>query len=127
MEIRSLLGGSAAVCGDDLDLGAAARAMTGRGIGSLAVVRDGRLVGILTERDVLAAVAEDTVATDTVRDRMTPDPDWLTPEVEVGDAAAWMMAAGYRHLPVMEDGRLLGIVSIKDVLWAITAGEEARP
>ncbi len=38
----------------------------------------------------------------------------------VEDAAIWMVAAGYRHLPVMDDGDLLGVASIKDVLWAIT-------
>ena len=50
---------------------------------------------------------------------MTPDPDSLTPDVDAADAADWLMATGYRHLPVVEEGQLLGIVSIKDVLWAL--------
>jgi CBS domain-containing protein len=55
---------------------------------------------------------------------MTPDPDYLESDVNVEDAAAWMLAAGYRHLPVVEDGQVLGILSVKDVLWALT-GENA--
>jgi CBS domain-containing protein len=50
---------------------------------------------------------------------MTPDPDTVGPEISVDEVAQWMLAAGYRHLPVMEDGELLGIASIKDVLWAL--------
>jgi CBS domain-containing protein len=40
--------------------------------------------------------------------------------MDVNDAAQWMLATGYRHLPVVEGNRLLGIASIKDILWAIT-------
>jgi CBS domain-containing protein len=51
---------------------------------------------------------------------MTPGPDTVPADMGVDDAAVWMVAAGYRHLPVMEDQTLLGIASIKDVLWAIS-------
>ena len=57
---------------------------------------------------------------------MTPDPDVLSPEVEVRDAADWLLATGYRHLPVVEGGRLLGVVSIKDILWAVKEPGAAR-
>lgn len=127
MEIRSLVGGSASVCGPDVTVAAAARAMVGDGIGSVGVVEHGRLIGIFTERDALKAAAEGVdLSSVPVRDWMTPDPDVLSPTVEVEDAAEWLLATGYRHLPVVEDGALLGIVSIKDVLWALDPIQQAE-
>ncbi len=120
MEIRNLVSGSAAVCGPDLTLREAAAVMMSEGIGSLGVVDHGALVGILSERDVLRAVADGAdLDVGTVGEWMTPEPDCVGPELEVTDAAEWLMATGYRHLPVVDDGELIGIVSIKDVLWAL--------
>lgn len=42
------------------------------------------------------------------------------PDLSIDDAAEWMTAMGYRHLPIVEQGQVIGIVSIKDVLWAMT-------
>ena len=128
MKLRDLVGGAATLCGPDLTVAEAARVMIDQGIGSLGVMDSGRLVGIMTERDVLRAVAEgaDLVGT-SVETAMTPDPDEFEPEVEVGDAANWILATGYRHLPVVEDGHLLGILSIKDVLWALAEEESEVP
>lgn len=124
VEIRSLVGGSATVCGPELSICAAAKLMVDERIGSLAVMEGGLLSGILTDRDVLRAVASGKDCDSAiVSDWMTPDPDALTPDVDVSDAADWLMATGYRHLPVLEDGQLLGIVSIKDVLWALKEPE----
>ncbi len=120
MEIRTLVGGTASVCGPDLTVSAAAQVMVEERIGSIGVVDQGRLVGIFTERDALRAAADGSDPTrQVVGDWMTPDPDVLSPQVDVEDAAEWLLATGYRHLPVVEDGALLGIVSIKDVLWAL--------
>lgn len=120
MEIRNLVGGTAAVCGPDLSLREAAQVMMTGGIGSLGVVDRGTLVGILSERDILRAVSEDVdLDSEAVGEWMTPEPDCVDPDLDVSDAAAWLVATGYRHLPVVEDGELIGIVSIKDVLWAI--------
>lgn len=57
---------------------------------------------------------------------MTPNPDSMEPDVKVEEAANWMLAAGYRHLPVVADGEILGIVSMKDVMWALTGGTEGK-
>lgn len=120
MEIRALVGGTASVCGPDVTVTAAAQAMIKDGIGSMGVVDHGRLVGIFTERDALRVAADGSdPTTQVVADWMTPDPDVLAPGVEVEDAAEWLLATGYRHLPVVENGSLLGIVSIKDILWAL--------
>jgi CBS domain-containing protein len=99
----------------------AIRLMAARDVGALAVEHDGALSGILTERDVIRACADgaDLDAT-TVDEWMTEDPDSLEPDVAVEDAADWMLAAGYRHLPVVDGREIVGMVSIKDVLWALT-------
>ena len=55
---------------------------------------------------------------------MSETPDTFGPDVEVREAAAWLLEMGYRHMPVMQEGELLGIVSIRDILWAIISAEE---
>jgi CBS domain-containing protein len=95
--------------------------MASTDVGSVAVEVDGALEGILTERDILRAVAEDAdLDRDSVSSWMTEYPDSFTPEMDVDEAANWMLATGYRHLPVVDGKTVLGVISIKDVLWAIT-------
>jgi CBS domain-containing protein len=99
----------------------AAKAMAAANVGALAVMKDRRLVGIITERDLVSALAESVDPDDSIVEVwMTMDPDSLDPDMEVEAAADWMLAAGYRHLPVVEGANLVGIISIKDVLWAMT-------
>ena len=98
--------------------------MTKTGVGSVGVVDGHALVGILTERDVMRAVSEDAdLALEKARDWMT-EPDVFAPDVDVEEAASWLLETGYRHLPVMDDNELLGIASIRDLLWAIVEGNE---
>lgn len=121
MIVGDLIGGPVSTCAPGLGLGDAARQMLADDVGSLAVLKDRDLVGIITERDVMRVVAEGRSVDETrVAEAMTPAPDSLGPDVKVEDAADWMMAAGYRHLPVLEGGDLVGMISIKDVLWALT-------
>lgn len=121
MEVRGLVGGVVETASPRTSLHEASRLMDQLGIGSLAIVIDGELKGIVTERDVMRAVGRGADAhIEIVEDWMTPDPDTVPADMGVEDAAAWMLATGYRHLPIMEDGQLLGIASIKDVLWAVT-------
>ncbi len=127
MQIRSLVGGTARLCGMTTSLEEAAQAMVAESTGSLGVIEGSALAGIITERDILRAAAKGVdLSNEHVADWMTPDPDTVGPEIPVDEVAEWMLAAGYRHLPVMEDGELLGIASIKDVLWALhSASTEA--
>ena len=128
MQIRSLVGESAQVCGPETSLQQAAAAMIRESTGSLGVVDDGKLAGIITERDVLRAAAEGVEpGVATVADWMTSEPDTVGPDIPVDEVAEWMLAAGYRHLPVMEEGKLLGVTSIKDVLWALHSISTAPP
>jgi CBS domain-containing protein len=97
---------------------------------SSVVVMDGdRLAGIVTERDLVNLVADglDPRAT-TVGDRMTRDLDTVGPRTDIAEAAEHMARLRIRHLPVVDDGRLVGIISIRDLTnWAVqelTAGHE---
>jgi CBS domain-containing protein len=99
--------------------------MTAAGHGSLGVVEGTHLVGLVTERDIVRAVAGGIDPdTTTVSAVMSAEPDVFSPENDVWEAAEWLAEAGYRHLPVIEDGLLLGIVSVRDLLVAIVADEE---
>ena len=120
MEIRNLVGGETVACGRDVTLADASALMIAEDVGSVAIVDGATLLGILTERDIVRAVAaEANLDTATTRQWMTADPDVCDPDLSIEDAARWMLSAGYRHLPVTEGNRLLGVVSIKDVLWAL--------
>jgi citrate synthase len=90
--------------------------MLERGVGS-AVVTDGkRPIGILTERDLVRVSAEGADPTATVSDWMTPNPDTVPSDQEVNVAFVSLQKHGYRHFPVVDDGRLVGIVSLRDML-----------
>ena len=103
-------------------IGEAAQKMVDRGIGSAVVSDFGRLVGILTERDLLRAVAGRTHSSEArVREWMTPDPITGGREMAAAEAAQIMLDQGFRHLPVVENDRAVGIVSVRDVLRWSTA------
>ena len=97
----------------------AAQVMVRGGFGSVVVVHGRMLLGILTERDVLrAAASEDDLRSAPVERWMTPDPDTSGPDLDTEEAAGLMLSRGYRHLPVVVDGDLVGMVSLRDVLSA---------
>jgi citrate synthase len=99
----------------DESVAAAAERMRTQGVGSVVVVDDGRAIGILTERD-LVRLAAAAVGTETVAEWMTPDPDSVGPDVEVTTAFATLAEHGYRHIPVVDDDQLVGIVSMRDLM-----------
>lgn len=100
-------------------LGEAADRMAGNGVGSAAVLEHGRLIGILTERDVLKAVAGRVHSSEArVREWMTPDPVTAGKETSAAEALDTMMRHGFRHLPVVDGERTIGVVSIRDVTRA---------
>jgi len=91
-------------------------------VGALVVVGPDGMQGMVSERDVVRTVAEggdlDAVW---ASDVMATEPSWVTPEDTVEDAARAMANAWARHLPVLdEDGEVCGVVSVRDVLLAIS-------
>ncbi|HWI02295.1 MAG TPA: MFS transporter, partial [Acidimicrobiales bacterium] len=101
---------------DDALAKASAR-MIERGVGSVVVVDPGTPVGILTERDLVrASAAGADLASATVADWMTPSAGTVAPGDTVLSAFDNLTAHGYRHLPVVDNGQLVGLVSIRDML-----------
>jgi len=95
--------------------------MAERHIGAVLVAVDGRLQGIFTERDVLArVVAAGLDPNDTALGGvMTPNPDTVAPNDSALEALRRMSERGYRHLPVVDGERMVGIVSIRDLYTAV--------
>jgi CBS domain-containing protein len=94
----------------------AARRMVGRGVGAVLVMDGDSLQGILTERDVLKAVATGLAEDARVREWMTRHPETIEASEATGQAAALMIHGGFRHLPVVDGGKVVGIVSIRDLM-----------
>ena len=106
------------IASSDITVAAAARLMKLHRIGALLVVDDGRLAGIVTERDVLfrvVAEGRDPSAT-RVADVMTANPRTISPDRPFGHALHLMHEGEFRHVPVVENGRPLGMVSARDAL-----------
>ncbi|MGZ8783327.1 MAG: CBS domain-containing protein [Gaiellaceae bacterium] len=94
--------------------------MLEEGVGSVAVCESGKLVGIFTERDVLALAGDGTDLTSVrVGDVMTRDPLTVDAAVPILDAARLMGERKIRHLPVVEGEHLLGMIGIRDVLGSL--------
>jgi CBS domain-containing protein len=108
---RSLLTISA-----DATLGEAASRMVERGVGAVVVLEGEDVKAILTERDVLNAVADGRDGSAPIADWMTRHPETIEPTDTTDHAASLMIHGGYRHLPVVEEGRVVGIVSIRDLM-----------
>src|SRR5207248_4085115 len=88
-----------------------------RKVGSIVVVDDARPAGTLTERDMIKVAASGTdTSIAKVSEWMTEKPDTVDPEVDVDDAFHRLTEHGYRHMPVVEDGKLVGIVSLRDLV-----------
>jgi CBS domain-containing protein len=112
--------------GPELTLREVAERMVSRDVGAVLVLEDERLVGILTERDVLRAVAggirEDTV----VADWMTRDPETMEPDEPIRQAAVLMIHGGFRHLPIVEGERVVGMLSIRDLMRVVLEDSSPR-
>ncbi len=119
MKVGDLVASTIVAVGPADSLRRAARAMVEAGVGSAVVLEDGSLAGIVTERDVLRAVAEASDPDETLagavmtREVITVEPDW-----EIYEAAAEMAARRIRHLVVKDGDKVVGVVSVRDVLLA---------
>lgn len=89
-------------------------------VGALVVTEDGdRMIGIVSERDVVRRLHTDGLDLDAgVRDVMTGDVQTTEPSADVDQVMAQMTSGRFRHLPVCEDGRVVGVVSIGDLVKA---------
>lgn len=94
----------------------AAQMMVERRVGSAVIMEKEELVGIVTERDILRAVARALIPWSTpVSECMTPQPQTVTPATKAATALSKMLSHGYRHLPVVGEEGLVGVVSLRDL------------
>lgn len=109
----------------DSALVAAARLMDGRGVGAVLVLDGARVVGILTERDLLRAIARGYDEEALVSDWMTHHPETIEPVDTTEHAAVLMIHGGYRHLPVVDGDEPVGMLSIRDLMRIVL--EDSAP
>ena len=95
--------------------------MAKENLGSLVVLEQDRVVGMLTFHELLRAIASrgGTLNDVKVADIMVKNPVTATPDMEVNDLRRTMIASGARYLPVLHDGRLIGVISFRDVAKAV--------
>ena len=109
-----------------LPLTEVAQRMVARDVGAALVVEGERLVGILTERDVLRAVAGGIRAETTAADWMTRDPETMEPDEPIRQAAVLMIHGGFRHMPIVEGERVVGMLSIRDLMRVVLEDSSPR-
>ena len=99
----------------------AVKTMADQNLGSLVVFEQGRMVGMLTFHEVLRAMAArgGALGEVTVSEIMVRDPVTAGPEMEVNDLRRTMLETGARYLPVVQDEKLLGVISFRDVAKAV--------
>ncbi len=94
----------------------AASLMGAMNVGSVLVVKEEKLAGIFTERDIVKALAAHfDAAGHSVSEWMTTNPVTIAPDATDHDALDLMLAGGFRHLPVIDGERIAGVVSMRDV------------
>ncbi len=121
MDVRTILkrkGTDVATASSDLSVVDIARLLREKGIGTIVLLEDGELAGIISERDIVRAMADaaDAAASRPARDYMTRKMLTCSPDDSTDTLMAIMTREHVRHLPVLEEGRLAGIVSIGDVV-----------
>jgi CBS domain-containing protein len=109
----------------DLSLQEVAKRMAAREYGAALVMDGGQLVGIVTERDVLRAVARGIQEETRVGDCMTSDPETMDADESTQHAAVLMLHGGFRHLPITEGDEVIGMLSIRDLMRVVI--EDSAP
>ncbi|MDA1309045.1 MAG: CBS domain-containing protein [Proteobacteria bacterium] len=107
---------------DDLVIDAV-EIMAEKRIGAILITRDGALAGIITERDIVFRVVAARLdpTTTPIGQVMTSGPDTIGSKADVMTALERMQTGGYRHLPIVDHGALIGIVSIRDIYASVRA------
>jgi CBS domain-containing protein len=119
MQLVDLMATDVLAVSPDTTIADAARCMIARETGAAVVIDDGALVGVISERDLMRAIPDDCRPETSVSDRMTRHVMTASPSTGVPEAMAIMIEGHFRHLPVVEAGRVLGIVSMRDLMsWA---------
>jgi CBS domain-containing protein len=116
MRVSEAMSGELTRAVPETTIAEAASLMAQRRVGSTLVCVGDRLLGIFTERDILRAVSHDASAMrEPLEHWMTRRPRTVTPDSDLDEALRIMVEGNFRHLPVMEEGRLVGMLSMRDI------------
>jgi CBS domain-containing protein len=120
MRVADIMSKPLCIVDPETTLAEATTLMAENHIGSAIVCRDQQLVGIVTERDVVRAMSGSHDApVRAVDEWMTRKPVTVTPDIEVREALRMMVDGGFRHLPVVEGEKIVGMVSMRDIATAM--------
>jgi CBS domain-containing protein len=126
MTVGEVMSGNLLTVEATTPLSSAAARMSDRAVGAILVLTGDVVSGILTERDVLRAVATGGVEGTNVAAWMTRDPETIDADDSTRQAASIMIHGGFRHLPVLDGGKPVGIVSIRDLMRVVVDDESPR-
>ena len=120
-EILRVKGNRLLSVGPDGRVAEAVKTMAEQNLGSLIVLDEGRMLGILTFHEIMQALAarQGALGELRVREVMERDPVTTSPDMEVNELRRTMLESGARYLPVLQGGRLLGVISFRDVAKAV--------
>jgi CBS domain-containing protein len=116
MQLADLMATDVLAVSPETTIGDAARRMIARETGAAVVLEDGDLVGVISERDLLRALPDGCAPETPVSERMSRHVMTAAPRTSVPEAMAIMIEGRFRHLPVVEGGRVLGMVSMRDLM-----------
>ena len=125
-DILRVKGGTLFTASPEEALAVGLKTMADRDIGSLVVMDHGELVGMLTFREVIAAVVKNggTVGNSTIRSVMDDHPLTCTPETEIDEVRRMMLERHARYMPVMDQRTLMGVISFYDVAKAVVDSQD---
>lgn len=116
MQLADLMATDVLTVSPDTTIADAARRMIARETGAAVVIEDGDLVGVISERDLMRAIPDACDPETPVSERMSRHVMTASPGTSVPEAMAIMIEGRFRHLPVVEGGRVLGMVSMRDLM-----------
>lgn len=121
MEVGAVMSRDLVTAPGNASIAEIARIIHERAVGAVVIVDQGRVAGLVTERDVIACVAEGASVDETrAQDRETHDVVFAEPRQSLEEAAQAMVTRGVRHLPVVDGDELVGIVSMRDLTrWSL--------
>jgi CBS domain-containing protein len=124
--VRELMSTDLVTVDPSANLMQAVSAMSSARSGSVLVLEEDSLVGIFTERDIMRALVysdmADQARVSSVARWMSEHPVTVPPDTTVADALNQMLFGGFRHLPVMDGGAVIGVVSMRDLAGSLAAG-----
>jgi len=125
MKVRQVMTATLLTARPTTTIAEVASLMAQRRVGSAMVTEGERLLGIFTERDIVKALSQDAAATgQAIGHWMTSEPQTVSPDASIEEALQRMVDGGFRHLPVVEGGRVTGMLSMRDISRVQLRGQQ---